>query len=60
MDKPFFVMLNWQNGRGAMPLVEDNDDVAFYATLEEAREAAENHDACRAFGYEIFERGTGE
>jgi len=55
-------MLYSQNGNTAMPIVKGEDfdpDVAFYETEEKARKIAEDHPTCQAFGYEIFEMGTG-
>ena len=57
MNKPFFIMLLLPNG--ATPITKGEDDVYFFTTEEEARELAEDHDACQHFGYEIFELGTG-
>lgn len=60
MEKPFFIMIFMNS---PTPMVEGDDDgeeVAFFATEEEARECAKTHGACQALGYEIFEIGTGE
>ena len=61
MDKPFFIMMYNQKGTVAMPITDsDNDDqVAFYATEEEALDAMDGHIYAEAFGFEIFEMGTG-
>lgn len=59
MEKPFFIMMYWQNGKFATPIMNGDEDVAFFSTEMEARRVAENHEACQAFGYEIFEMGTG-
>ena len=61
MDKPFFIMMYNQKGTVAMPITDsDNDDqVAFYATEEEALDAAEAYGWSHIFGFEIFEMGTG-
>jgi hypothetical protein len=62
MDKPFFVMMYSQSGNTAMPIMADMEmeEVAFYATEQEARDMADNHGFASKFGYEIFEMGTGE
>jgi len=52
-------MINNQK-EGATPIVDENEDVIFFETMEEAKEVAKNHLACQAFGYEIFELGMGE
>lgn len=60
MEKPFFIMIFLAS---PTPMVEGDDDleeVAFFATEEEARECAKTNGACQSFGYEIFELGTGE
>lgn len=64
MDTPFFIMLWNQNHTNAMPILrggddEDLEEVAMYATEDEARAVAESHTYCKEFGYEIFEMGTG-
>lgn len=43
-----------------MPIVDDNDDVVLYETEQAAREAMMGHVYAQAFGFEIFERGTGQ
>jgi hypothetical protein len=59
MDKPYFIMMYSQDGSTAMPIIEENGDVTFFETEEEARELAKEHHFCFNFGYEIFEMGTG-
>lgn len=59
MSKDFFVMLYKQNGDGAMPIVDENEDVMFYESEDEAIEAMTGHMSAEAFGYEIFKLGTG-
>lgn len=55
----FFIMMNNQNGTTIMPIVNEDEEVMLFETEEEAREIAGEHYFCKAFGYEIFERGTG-
>lgn len=55
----YFIMMNSHKGDYIMPIVDDNGDVVLYETEEEAIEIADNHYYCKAFGYEVFERGTG-
>lgn len=61
MDKPFFIMMYTQHGNNATPILKPGveENVAFYKTEEEAREIADKHPFANAFGYEIFEMGTG-
>jgi len=59
MDKPFFIMLNHQKRDFSFPIVDDNEEVMFFSTVDEAREVMKGHLFAEAFGFEIFERGTG-
>lgn len=54
----FFVMLNTQGG-GYAPLMDD-DEIAKFETAQLARTCAQNNLLGAAFGFEIFERGTGD
>jgi hypothetical protein len=56
----FFVMMNSQKGNYIMPLVDEDQEVALWPTLEEAKAAVKGNPYAEAFGYEIFERGTGD
>lgn len=56
----FFIMTNAPSGKGVMPIIDEDENVTMFDTLGEAIELADNHDACPAFGYEIFQRGQGE
>lgn len=59
MDKPYFVMLNHPNG-GVLPMVKDDEgNMAFYETEEDAGLAAEDNPLGETFGYEIFCLGMG-
>ena len=60
MEKPFFIMIYSQDGNLAFPMEEDMDLPKFFKSEGDARLAAEAHGACIAFGYEIFEMGTGD
>lgn len=55
----FFVMLNTQ-GCGYTPLMRDRDEIAQFSTADEAKMCAENNLLGSNFGFEVFERGTGE
>jgi len=55
----FFIMMETQKGDKILPLVDDFDDPVLFETEEEAHRCAKEHDFCVAFGYEVFERGTG-
>lgn len=52
-------MLNSQNGQWIFPIVDEEDDVMLFETFDDAKKLADDHMACQAFGYEIFERGDG-
>ena len=54
----FFVMLNTQGG-GYTPLMND-DEIAKFDSAEAARVWARRNPLGAHFGFEIFERGTGE
>ena len=57
-ENMYFIMMH--NGLGgAIPIENDSDGVAFFESEDAARECAENHGACCAFGYEIFCLGEG-
>lgn len=55
--KPYFVMLSTQRG-GALPLMVD-EEMGFFTTIREAKDAAESTVFGREFGYEVFELGYG-
>lgn len=54
----FFVMLNTQGG-GYAPLMRSDDEIAKFGTADEAKECAEGNLLGAHFGFEVFERGTG-
>ena len=58
MKKTFFIMMN-HPVLISTPIVSDDERVTFFMTEQDARIVAEDHAACRAYGYEIFELGTG-
>lgn len=60
MKKPFFVMIYNQKGTHASPLIDERDEVVFFASTEEALEEMKDHIYAQAMGFEIFEMGTGE
>lgn len=61
MEKPFFIMIHNQRGTAVMPMTdaEKDDEVAMFETVHEATEAANNHDMCIAFGWDLFQAGCG-
>ena len=59
MNKPYFIMMYAQQEEHAVPLIEEDENVAFYETYREAYEIAENHPYAKALGYEIFCMGEG-
>lgn len=59
MDKPYFVILNCQNGSVA-PMVDDNGDLAMFENKSGAFQSAESNVLGAHFGFEIFELGGGE
>ena len=60
MDKPFFVMMYNQKGNHAGPMTDEDGDVAFFETGKAALAVCKDHGYAQAFGYEIFEMGTGD
>lgn len=62
MTKDFFIMVNHPNGE-IMAIVEKmgefDDKTMMFETKEKARALAKDHEGCKAFGYEIFEKGDG-
>jgi len=54
MDKPYFVMLYYQNGEEATPMVDEGDTVVFYATFKEAEDAGERNFMGQNFGFAVF------
>jgi hypothetical protein len=58
MEKPYFIMMYNQKGNLAMPIIEsdefNNEFVVFFKTMSEAKNLADNHYFCKAFGYKIF------
>ena len=59
MKNRFFIMVNSQNNDYISPIIDDAEDVMLFETKMEAISCASEHSMCQAFGYEIFERGTG-
>lgn len=59
MTEDFFVMLECPDGSYTPMIDETFDEVAFYATVEEARRDAEVNPFGLQFGYEIFKLGEG-
>lgn len=60
MNKPYFVMMYNQGGESAVPLVDEDGDVMFWPSHEEAHEAGVNHYFASAFGFEVHEMGNRE
>ena len=60
MKKRFFVMLNNQAADRLVPLIQSNDELAMFATLREAMDAARKTPLGEVFGFEVFEAGQGE
>ena len=59
MRDKFFIMLYSQKGDKAMPIVDENDDVIFFGSMKEAVKAMKGNMYAEAFGFEVFELGTG-
>lgn len=59
MDKPYFVILHCQRGAVA-PMVDENNDLAMYSTVEEACSDARQNPLGAHFGFEVHEVGAGE
>lgn len=58
-EADFFVMLHCQNG-SATVMTDDQGEVAFYETKEDADYAAFENMLGKAFGWEVFCMGNGE
>ena len=58
-DRLFFVMLNTQDDIKVMPLVDANEEICMFITVNDAIASARNNILAESFGYEIFERGQG-
>jgi hypothetical protein len=52
-------MMYTQDGKLAMPITEENENVKFFASAQEARVCAFDHIYCKAFGFEIFNMNEG-
>ena len=59
MKNRFFIMGCSQNDDYISPIIDEAEDVMLFETEEAAISCASDHPMCQAFGYEIFERGTG-
>jgi len=59
MKNRFFIMMSSQNGDYVLPIVGEDEEVMLFETQEDAEDCATDHSFCQAFGYEVFERGTG-
>ena len=57
--KPYFVILNHQNPDIHLPLVDDDDQMMFFESENFAIAAAEGSMLGSAFGFEVFELGSG-
>lgn len=53
MESRFFVMLYNQKGDYAEPMVNDDGEVYFWKTSNDAREAMRGHMYAEAFGFEV-------
>jgi hypothetical protein len=58
IDKPYFVLLNHQNGK-VIPMMEDDENMAFFESEIEACECASKNPLGETFGFEVFELGGG-
>jgi hypothetical protein len=57
-DKPYFVVLNTQNG-GAVLAADPEGEVYWFRTIEEANVCGNNTFFGQHFGFEVFCRGEG-
>ena len=57
--KDFFIIENTQRRELILSIVDGNDNILLFDTFKEAKMVAEDQSLCQAFGYEIFQRGTG-
>jgi hypothetical protein len=53
----FFVMLYSENGY--LPLMENEDEIAFFETEIEAKECAGANPLGSHYGFDVFEKGCG-
>lgn len=60
MKNRYFIMMYSQSGETAFPMATEEEHVAFFSTVEEARDAANEHFIASNFGYEVFCLGNGE
>ena len=59
--RDYFVMLNHPNKNiQAMPMVDENENIAWFESEESARETAYGTQLGHAYGFEIFQLGHGE
>jgi hypothetical protein len=56
----FFIMMNSQDGKRIMPVVDEEEEVCLFDTYDEAKKLGDGHHAASHFGFEIFQRGNGE
>jgi len=54
MDKPYFIMVYLQNGKGVVPIVDDDENVLMFERYDEAKALADDHPLCLAFDYEVM------
>ena len=58
MDKPFFIMLYGTKRKLAAPVVDNCNNVMFFATAQEARKEMVGHLFAEAHGFEVHKMGN--
>lgn len=59
IEKPYFVILNHQKDGLYIPMVDDNNNLAMFASETDATVAGNENPLGNAFGFEVFELGGG-
>lgn len=62
-EYPYFVMLHLENSAGkflGLLMKDEDDDVVYFSSYDEAEKAAKENSLGAHFGYEIFQHGCGE
>ncbi|MFA5311697.1 MAG: hypothetical protein WC375_00095 [Methanomassiliicoccales archaeon] len=57
-EKPYFVMLNSQDGK-ILPMINCEEEISMYETTKDAIHDAEQNPLGHAFGFEVFDKNSG-
>ena len=58
MEENYFVMLNHPS-HAPLPMMRDDEDIAWYSSIDDAENAAKMNPLGEAYGYTIYERDDG-